>query len=383
VTTNLTAASGASSIEHAYGASTHCSLGIEEEFQLVHPETFDLVQRSEQLISAATEEDLRCIKRELMQSVIETATGVCRGTADGAREVLGLRRRVAELADGAGCAIASAGTHPFARYEFQKISDHDRYREIISSLRWVAERELIFGLHVHVGLASTEQAIYVFNAIRQYLPELLALSANSPFWQGKETGLQSSRSKVFDSFPRSGIPQAFAGWADYEALVMRMMRVGAIKDYSYIWWDVRPHPRFGTIEVRVCDAQTRAADSLALAALIQATCAWLAERFDAGEPLNAQPRLLINENKWSAARHGLDGEFIDLERDVTVPTRQAVTNLIERVEPYAAQLGAEAQFAALDGLLVRNGAVRQLDEYARTGSLMSVGELLAHETSSL
>lgn len=366
-------------IEHAYGSSAAYTIGVEEEFQIVDPVSFDLVPRVEEMLGAASADDLLNIKQELMQSVVETATGICGNTAEAGLELGKLRARVADLAAQQSSRIASAGTHPFARYADQKITDKERYRDLVSRLRWIAQRELIFGLHVHVGMDSPDKAMYVFNTIRSYLPELLALSANSPFWQGTPTGLQSSRTKVFDSFPRSGVPQSFASWSDYESMMSRAMRAGAIEDYTYVWWDVRPHPRFGTIEVRVCDAQTRLSDSLALAALIQATCAWLGDRFDQGIPAELPPLMLIEENKWSAARYGLDGQFIDLHTDERISTREAVSRLIESTEPYAQQLGSGAEFAALDSLMIFNGSARQLDRLSEAGTLHAVGEMLAED----
>jgi carboxylate-amine ligase len=368
------------SFQHAYGESSPFSIGVEEEFQLVHPDTFELVSRIEELLGRANDSDRQSIKHELMQSVLEVASPVCANTAEANETLSGLRNRVEELAAASDCKIASAGTHPFSRYEFQKVTDDERYKDIMSRLRWIAQRELIFGLHVHVGIASPEMAMYVFNHIRSYLPHMLALSANSPFWQGRHTGLRSTRSKIFDSFPRSGIPQTFESWQEWEALVRRAMNAGAIGDYTYIWWDVRPHPRFGTVEVRICDAQTRIEDSLALAALIQATAAWLGAQFDEGFEPAHHPSFLINENKWSAARYGIEGEFIDLETDRTVPTRDAIEELIGNVRPFATELGSAAEFAHLDNMLISTGADRQLTWYENSDSLMSVGDMLVRET---
>ena len=365
---------------HSYGESTPYSIGVEEEFQLIHPDTYDLVQRVDEVLEQASLDDLEQIKRELMQSVVETATRVCANTAEAAADVTTLRRRVAELAANSGALIASAGTHPFARYEFQKISNVERYKQIIDRLQWIARRELIFGLHVHVGIGSPDKAMYVLNHIRAYLPELLALSANSPFWQGRATGLQSSRSKIFDSFPRSGLPPTFASYAEWDALMHRSARLGVLEDYTFIWWDARLHPKFGTVEIRVCDAQTRVSDSLALAALIQGVCAWLGEQYDLGVQRDIPPLMLVGENKWNAARYGLDGEFIDFETDTVIPTLEAVSRLIERAAPYMNDLGSAEEFAALDSLLIRNGATRQLDCHAETGSLVSVGRMLANES---
>ncbi len=367
-------------ITHAYGSTAPYTIGIEEEFQLVHPDTGDLVSRIDAILEQISEDDARNIKPELMQSVIEVATPVC-GSLPEARTELGqLRRRVIDLASDNGCRVASAGTHPFARYEFQKITEQQRYTDIISRLKWIARRELIFGLHVHVGMDSPERATAVFNAIRSYLPELLALSANSPFWQGSHTGLMSSRIKVFDAFPRSGIPPRFERWEDWSSLMQRAMKSGAIDDCTYIWWDVRMHPGYGTIEIRICDAQTRLDDSLALAALIQSTCAWLGDAWERGTLPDPVPEMLINENKWSAARYGLDGQFIDFSSDSRISTRDAVLSLIDKVTPFAHELGAAADLAGLDSLLDANGASRQLSRYRESDSLAAVAHMLERDT---
>ena len=367
------------SFEHAYGESSPYSIGVEEEFQLVDPTTFELVPRVDEVLSHATDGERLHIKQELMQSVLEIATPVCRNTEEARLELSHLRTRVAQLARESNCRFASAGTHPFSRYELQQITDSERYHDLISRLKWVAQRELIFGLHVHVGMDSPDKAMYVFNHIRAYLPELLALSANSPFWQGRSTGLQSSRSKVFDSFPRSGIPPTFDDWNDWESLIRRAMQAQAIADYTYIWWDVRPHPRFGTIEIRVCDAQTRIEDSLALAALIQGAAAWLGSQFDDGIDRPRHPSFLINENKWSAARYGLEGSFIDLNTDQRVPTREAIHQLIEHARPWADELGSRAEFDHLQHMVTESGADRQLACMAEHGNLAAIGEFLAAE----
>jgi carboxylate-amine ligase len=369
-------------IEHAYGSSTPYSLGVEEEFQLVNAESFELVPRVEQILADATDTDLLRIKQELMQSVIEVATDVCSTPAQALGELTDLRRRLGELANTADCRLASAGTHPFSRYEFQKVTEKERYQDIISRLQWIAQRELIFGLHVHVGIDSPEKMIGIFNTIRSYLPHLLALSANSPFWQGRHTGLMSNRIKVFDPFPRSGMPEPYESWEAWTDLMTRAMRAGAMDDYTYVWWDVRPHPRFGTIEIRVCDAQTRVRDSIALAALIQATCAWLGDKFERGTLPPVQPTFLIEENKWSAARYGLDGTFLDFADDSVVPTREAVKRLVDSVAPFAVELGSERELAWVEELIDENGAARQLRHYDQSESLTSVAKMLVEDTAA-
>lgn len=368
---------------HGFGQSTPYSLGVEEEFQLVDPSTFRLVPVVEQVLGQLDDSLRDQVKHELMQSVVETVTPVCRGLADAAECLPRLRREVARAAESTGAALISAGTTPISCWEDQQVTDKPRYREIVARLQWVARRELIFGLHVHVGVDSADKCLFVFNGLREVLPEMLALSANSPFWQGAETGLQSSRVKVFDAFPRSGMPPAFpGGWDEWEALLRRGKAIGRVPDHTYVWWDVRPHPEFGTVEVRICDAQTRMPDTLALAALIQATVAELGDRFERGEQITSTPQMLLEENRWSAARYGLDGEFVDFTRDESVDTRHAIARLLDRVEPYSRQLGSTEWFDGLGTMLDRTGATRQIDAFrAGRGDLAAVGRQLVGDTA--
>ena len=324
------------------------------------------------------------VKHELMQSVVETSTLVCDGIPRAAEDLAALRRTVLERATAVGAVVASAGTTPISCWEDQEISDKPRYRELVNRLQWVARRELIFGLHVHVGVDSADKCLHVYNAVRAELPQLLALSANSPFWQGAATGLESSRVKVFDAFPRSGMPPALSGgWDEYEALLVRGAKTGLIPDHTYVWWDVRPHPEFGTIEIRICDAQTRLRDTVAIAALAQAVVAYHGDRFDRGLPLEVEvPQLLIEENRWSAARHGLDGEMVAFGDDTLVPTRTLVTQLLDRCEPMARRLGSTEEFAMLAGMLHRTGASRQLEVYAESArDRRAVGARLVRDTA--
>lgn len=367
-----------------YGKSSAYSLGVEEEFQLLDPETFELVPVVDQLLATVAESDLGQVKHELMQSVVETSTVVCEDVGQAIADLHRLRSVVQRAAGDVGAVIASAGTTPVSGWEGQAITDQPRYREIVARLQWVARRELIFGMHVHVGVDSADKCMYVFNAIRAELPLLLALSANSPFWQGATTGMQSSRIKVFDAFPRSGMPPAFrGGWDEWQALLERGARTGLIKDHTYVWWDVRPHPEFGTIEVRICDAQTRLRDTAGLTALIQALVAWHGDRFDAGAPEPAEvPQLLIEENRWSAARYGLDGEMVDFTTDALVPTRHLLAQLLDRTEPVARRLGSSEWFDQLAGMLHRTGATRQLNAWLEGGrSNRAAAEQLVRDTA--
>jgi carboxylate-amine ligase len=251
----------------------------------------------------------------------------------------------------------------------------------MEDMRWVAERELIFGLHVHVGLDSPDAAVACANTARTFLPELLALSVNSPFWQARPTGIASTRTKVFEAFPRSGLPPAFSSFEEFELLVDRGIRTNSFEDYTYIWWDLRLHPRLGTIEFRIADAQTRLESVGALAALTQSLVATLAERFEAGEALPLQPVTLVDENKWRAARDGLDAQLVDLEHDTERPAREALLALAERCEPAAARLGCADELESVERILARGaGADEQLAVYDETESPLAVAQWIAEET---
>ena len=368
-------------MELNFGRSPEFSLGVEEEFQLIHGESFELVSGFREVAEAAGGEPR--IKPELLQSVAEVSTRVAPTVACALADTADLRRRLGQAAADRGYLIAAAGTHPFSRYEHQEITDEPRYREIADALRWVAEREVIFGLHVHVGMASAHEAIAVANALRTSLPELLALSANSPFWHGRDTGLASTRTKLFETMPRSGLPPAFASWEEFELLVERGVKTSSFPDYTYLWWDLRPHPRLGTIEVRICDVQARLQSTGAIVALVQSLVATLTERFRRDGSLATEHVTLVDENRWRATRHGLDATLIAFDRDEERPARDAVLALVEAVEPAAARLGCADELAGVERLCERGtGADEQRAVYAETGSLLAVAQQLAETTGA-
>jgi carboxylate-amine ligase len=337
------------------------TLGIEEELMIVDAESYDLVNAIEPLLEDAEGDQ---VKPELMESVLEIATEPHPDTAAAATELRGLRAEVARLAAARGLAIGSAGTHPFALWEDQRIVARPRYRDLISDLRWVARQELIFGMHVHVGIDDPDKAIHVANGMRVHLAVLLALSANSPFWRGDATGLQSVRTPIFRAFPRVGVPPAYRDWGDYERQIGFMVDSGVMEDYTYLWYDVRPHPRLGTVETRVCDSQTRVEHTLALAALIQAMVRELGEHHEAGKRLSDYPWQMLDENKWLAARHGLDGELIDLPGAERVQARALARRLLDRLREHAQDLGSAGELDGIEDLLARgNGAGRQVVVY--------------------
>jgi carboxylate-amine ligase len=360
-------------MEHAFSGPSY-TLGIEEELMIVDDKTLDLSNSIERLLA-----DLRSVdtdgevKPELMEGVCEIATTPVRNTVEAGEQLRALRRTVNQVARTHGLEIGSAGTHPFALWEDQRIVARPRYRDLISGLQFVARQEIIFGIHVHVGVDDPDKAIHVTNGMRVHAPLLLALSANSPFWRGDGTGLDSTRTPVFRAFPRVGIPPRYDDFADWARRIQFMMESKVIGDYTYLWYDVRPHPNFGTVEVRVMDSQTRVEHTLALAALVQAMVKELCEHFDSGEELARYPYEMLDENKWLAARHGLGAYLVDLPEKERVPVPELARRLIKRLRPHAEELGSEADFDCLDEILDRgNGASRQIVVYEANHDLREV-----------
>jgi glutamate---cysteine ligase / carboxylate-amine ligase len=368
-------------MEHNFTGPLY-TLGVEEELMIIDRESMELVSAIEEMIEAVPSETEGEVKPELMQSVLEISTNVCRNAGEAAGQLEDLRRRVRETAEAKGLTIGSAATHPFARWEEQRIVERERYHEIVDALRFVARQELLFGLHVHVGMDDPEKAIHVANGMRVHVPILLALSTNSPFWRGVPTGLMSTRTPIFKSFPRVGVPPRYEGWADFVSRVEFMVAAKAVEDYTYFWWDVRPHPKLGTVEVRVCDAQTRLEHTLALAALIQAMCKELAEHYEAGFELSTYPREMLEENKWLAARYGLEGELVDLPQSSRCTAIELARRLAERLRPHARELGSEREFEGIDDLIERGtGAQRQLAVWRADRDLRSLVRKIVEATA--
>src|SRR6187397_2654895 len=345
------AVAGGSVLDHRFGHSDPFTLGVEEEYMLLDGETFDLLQHIDTVLRAISGHELEArINAELMQSVLEIATPVCRTAGDVMRELQTLRAYVRDVARAQGLRVGSAGTHPFSLFERQRITAKDRYHALVDQMQYVARRELIFGMHVHVAVDEPEKAIQVVNGLLPHLAPLLALSASSPFWRGEPTGLASSRQMVFSAFPRSGPPPRFRDYADYASVVGQLERSGCIADYTHIWWDIRLHPRLGTIEIRICDAVTRVEDAVAIAAYCQSLVKLLAERYDAGEEIASHHRILTSENKWLAARYGLDAPVMDLTTGSRIrsPIAKLVRRTLRELEPHARELGSERE---LEGVL--------------------------------
>jgi carboxylate-amine ligase len=366
-------------VEVNFGRREPFTVGVEEEFQLVDAESSELVSRFDEV-----EEELGVgvVTPELLQSVLEVATHVHTSVPEAIEESRALRRRVSQAAAESGTLVVSAGTHPFSRYEHQQVTEQERYLDLIDRMRWIAEREVIFGLHVHVGLSTGHEAVAVAGALRTWLPELLALSANSPFWQARDTGLASTRSKIFDAFPRSGIPPAFSSFEEWELTMERAQKLGFFDDYTYVWWDLRLHPKLGTIEVRICDAQARLASTAAIVALVQSLVALLADRYEREGALPIQPVTLVAENKWRAVRYGLGADLVDLERDEERPACDALLELVERAAPFARRLGCAHELAEVERICRRGtGADEQRRTYEQDGTLLAVVRRLAELTA--
>jgi carboxylate-amine ligase len=346
------------------------TVGIEEELMILQPEGYALAQAIEDLLAAVPAEIEGQVKPELMQSVLEIATKPCANLTGAAREITELRRAVIDIASGCGLLIGAAGTHPFARWEDQLIVDRERYHRLVDELGYVARQELIFGTHVHVGMEGADRAVYVADGIRFAIPLLMALSANSPFWRGQPTGAASSRTPIFRAFPRVGVPPHYGDWKTYSERVELMVRSGAIEDYTFLWWDVRPHPNLGTVEVRVYDQQTRVEHTIGFAALTAALAHYLSEQFDAGEPRIDYPSELIDDNKVRAALVGLEGDLVDFARGGPRPARDLARELLDALAPSVAALGCEAEIAHVEDLLENgNGATRQLALFERRPDL--------------
>jgi carboxylate-amine ligase len=344
-------------VEHNF---THAgyTVGVEEELMILDGTTLDLVNAVEELLGPAERGD---VKPELMESVLEISTDPCTTIAEVREQLAALRKAVRQRAEARGYAIGSAGTHPFAKWEEQRIAARPRYRDLISALRFVARQELIFGQHVHVGLDDAEKAICVANGMRCYVPALLALSANSPYWRGDATGLASTRMPIFRAFPRVGIPPYYADWADYERRIEFQVAAGVIKDYTYLWYDVRPHPVLGTVEIRAMDSQTRLEHAVGIAALVQALVRKLGTEWEDGHVPEHHAHEMLDENRWMAARHGLGGELVDLPSTERIATTAFLRRLLNEVRGHAEDLGCADALAGVTDLLERgNGAQRQV-----------------------
>ena len=356
------------------------TIGIEEEFQIVDSDG-QLKSHIETLLTAAGDRYGDQIKREMMQSVVESGTKICADIGEAREEIVTLRGTIAALIKPAGLRIVSAGTHPFSHWQDQDVTEHERYKILEEELQDVIRELLIFGLHVHVGIPDRELRIEVMNEARYFLPHLLAISTSSPFWLTRITGLKSYRQIIWQRFPRTGVPPEFASYDEYENFVELLVKTKCIDDGKKIWWDLRPHAIFPTIEFRVCDAATRVEETLCIAALTQAICAKLLVLRERNQGFRRYSPSLIQENKWRAVRGGMDAKLIDFGKQIEVPMRDLAVELLEFVDDVVDTLGSRREVEYLQ-TIVREGtsADRQLQAFAATGHLHQVVDYLAAET---
>ena len=357
------------------------TLGIEEEFQIIDPVTRELRSHIQEILGEGKVTLKEQIKPEMHQSVVELGTDVC-GDMNKAREqVIALRGHLARTAARAGLKIASAGTHPFSHWFDQHITEGERYATIVKDMQQVARANLIFGLHVHVGIPDRETAIHVMNQMRYFLPHLYALSTNSPFWVGRNTGLKGYRLKVFERFPRTGMPDAFESLSEYEDFTKLLIKTGCIDNPKKIWWDIRLHPFFDTLEVRICDAQSRVDDTMALAALIQAIVARLFKLLWQNTTFRVYRRRLIDENRWRASRYGLEGMLIDFGRECEVPVLDLMEELLQFISTEVDELGTQREIEHVRKILHHGtGADRQIAAWEREHNMHDVVDHLVSET---
>src|SRR6184192_1561024 len=361
--------------EHTY------TLGIEEEFSIVDPQTRELKSHIQEILEGGKVLLKEQIKPEMHQSVVELGTEICDSIDHARAHVIELRSTLADLASRSGLKIASVGTHPFSHWRDQLITEGERYQEIVRDMQSLARANLIFGLHVHVGIPNRETAIHVMNQARYFLPHIYALSVNSPFWVGQNTGLKGYRLKVFERFPRTGIPDSFESLSEYEDYCKLLVKTGCIDNAKKIWWDIRLHPFFDTLEVRVCHAQSRVDDTLAIAALIQAVISKLHKLLHQNITFRVYRRRLLDENRWRASRYGIDGKLIDFGREAETETRSLIHEFIEFVADEVAELGSRREMNHIERILHEGtGADRQLAVWGRTHDIKAVVDHIVAET---
>lgn len=360
---------------------TKFTVGIEEEFQIVDPATRDLRSSVTEILAQGSEHLKEQLKKEMFQAMVEVGTEICDDVEQARAEVTRLRRTVGELAQAAGGRLVASGTHPFGNWQNMEITDDERYVSLTEQLQEIARSIAVYGLHVHVGVDDRDHSIGLMNEARYFLPHILALSVNSPFWEGRDTGIKSYRSVIWGRMPRSGIPDSFRSWDEYRSFVDMLIATHSIDEPKKIWWDIRPHPKFNTLEFRVCDMPTRVEETIALAALFQAVVAKLSLLRSRNLGFRIYQRSLIAENRWRAMRFGIDGQLIDFGKECEVPMRELGEELLEFVDDVVDDLGSRAALDTVQHILRHGtGADRQLAVYERTHDLRAVVDFLADET---
>ena len=366
-----------------FHASPSTSLGVEMELELVDADSMALANVATELLGAIgaghVDGEHPKAKHELLECTVEVITGVCATVGEARRDLAATLSELQPLADQRGLALLCSGTHPFSNWAEQTISPDPRYHRLVDEVQWPARRLQIFGIHVHVGVRSAEKAIAIANALTTYIPHFLAISASSPYWHGQDTGLASVRSKVFESLPTAGLPYQFADWAEFESFMTTLISARSITSIREVWWDIRPHPDFGTVELRICDGLPTLAEVAAVAALSQCLVEWLNARLDAGEPLPGRRGWIIRENKWRAARHGVDAQIIVDEQGTLVGLDAAIDDLVTELAPVADRLGCAAELEAVRAVAARPSYRRQREVVAGGGTLVDVVASMVQE----
>ncbi|MFY7963897.1 MAG: carboxylate-amine ligase [Chitinophagaceae bacterium] len=351
----------------------HFTLGVEEEYMVIDPVTRELKSHEQKIVHEGHKIIKDKVKAEMHQAVVEVGTDICKDIEEAYKDVATLRSTISQIAGELGLKMGAAGTHPFSHWDSQLITDHVRYHQIVNELQEAARSNLIFGLHVHVGMMDRKLAIHIANSARYFLPHVYALSTNSPFWEGRKTGYKSFRTKVFDKFPRTGIPDYFESIEAYDNYVNLLIKTNCIDNAKKIWWDLRVHPFFDTVEFRICDVPMTIMETITIAALFQAICAKLYKLRNANQNYIMYQRALINENKWRAGRYGIDGTLIDFGKEAEVNTRLLIYELLEFVDDVVDDLGSRHAINYVHKMLENGtGADRQLKVYEQSNDLVKV-----------
>ena len=356
------------------------TIGIEEEYMVLDPKTRELKSHEQKIVIEGQKLLKDKVKAEMHQAVVEVGTDICKNIDEAYKDVVGLRTNIADIAGNMGLMLGASGTHPFSHWHSQLITDNVRYQALVNELQDAARSNLIFGLHVHIGIMDRKLAIHIANTARYFLPHVYALSTNSPFWAGRKTGYKSYRSKVFDKFPRTGIPEFFESIEAYDNYINLLIKTNCIDNAKKIWWDMRVHPFFNTIEFRVCDVPLTINETMAIAALFQAICAKIYKLKNQNLNFIVYQRALINENKWRASRYGIEGSLIDFGKETEVPTRRLILELLDFVDDVVDELGSRHVISYIEKMLDKgSGADRQLKVYEDTKNLIKVVDFINKE----
>ena len=349
------------------------TIGVEEEYMVIDPQTRELKSHEQKIVEEGHKILKEKVKAEMHQAVVEVGTDICADVEEAFEDVSTLRKTISSIADELGLWVGASGTHPFSHWESQMITEHIRYNEIVNELQEAARSNLIFGLHVHVGMETREMAIHIANSARYFLPHIFALSTNSPFWEGRLTGYKSFRTKVFDKFPRTGIPDSYASIEDYDNYIKLLVKTNCIDNAKKIWWDLRVHPFFNTVEFRICDIPLTVKETIAITGLFQAICAKLYTLRTQNLNFMMYSRALLNENKWRASRYGIDSNMIDFGKEKEVNTRVLIYELLDFVDDVIPHLGSQHAINHVHKMLEEGtGADRQLKVFEETKNLEKV-----------